>query len=602
MNNHDSGMGSLRDTIATAPSGAIINFASSLHGQTITLTKELDISKDLTIEGLGAGALTISGNDASRVFHISGSVTVNISELTIADGKSTGTLAALGIFTGSGGPSGAGGGGGILNEAGATLNLTQDAFVGNQAVGAVGFTVVGGALLNLGTAHVQTCGFFNNQATGGGAPDAIGGSGGGAIDNFGGPTGGATLTVADSLFSNNHAVAAGGNFYFGLGGAIESDAGLNSFDPNLAQPSTATITHTAFLDNFVTGGPNAIGNGGALLNLGANMTLRSTMTLIGCTVSDNRSVGGGGGDGVTTGDSDGVGGGLNNILGTLNIMGCTITGNAAIGGDNTIISDADPSAGGAFGGGIENNAGGVLNIRDSLIAGNIAQGGATAAGPGADACGGGIENSAAFAPGGTVTVTNCIIAGNSAIAGHGGPGTNSQLVHAQAGFAIGGGLDTSKFGSSATITGSWITGNQAVGGAGGAGNNGGNGLGGGLGIGWGSLVGLTEGSQLTVINSDVTNNLASGGAGGKRANGGNGLGGGLFVAAGTSAEIEQSSFLQNQALGGAGGKAGGSDGQGVGGGIYIEPLALVCLDTKTKVKHNTASTSNDDIFGTFTTC
>jgi hypothetical protein len=107
---------------------------------------------------------------------------------------------------------------------------------------------------------------------------------------------------------------------------------------------------------------------------------------------------------------------------------------------------------------------------------------------------------------------------------------------------------------------------------------------------------------LTVINSNVINNLASGGAGGKGANGGNGLGGGLFVAAGTSAEIEGATFLQNQALGGDGGKAGGSDGQGVGGGIYIEPLALVCLDTKTKAKHNTASTSNDDIFGTFTTC
>ena len=59
--------------------------------------------------------------------------------------------------------------------------------------------------------------------------------------------------------------------------------------------------------------------------------------------------------------------------------------------------------------------------------------------------------------------------------------------------------------------------------------------------------------------------------------------------------------MKNQALGGAGG-AGGSDGQGFGGGIYIDPLAVVCLDTKTKVKHNTASTSNDDIFGTFTIC
>ncbi len=51
LNNHDSGAGSLRDTIANAPSGATIEFAINIH--TIKLTSgELEINnKSLDIEG-----------------------------------------------------------------------------------------------------------------------------------------------------------------------------------------------------------------------------------------------------------------------------------------------------------------------------------------------------------------------------------------------------------------------------------------------------------------------------------------------------------------------------------------------------------------------
>ena len=50
----DSGAGSLRAAIKAASSGDTIVFASSLNGQTITLTSgELAISKSLDIEGPG---------------------------------------------------------------------------------------------------------------------------------------------------------------------------------------------------------------------------------------------------------------------------------------------------------------------------------------------------------------------------------------------------------------------------------------------------------------------------------------------------------------------------------------------------------------------
>jgi hypothetical protein len=50
----------------------------------------------------------------------------------------------------------------------------------------------------------------------------------------------------------------------------------------------------------------------------------------------------------------------------------------------------------------------------------------------------------------------------------------------------------------------------------------------------------------------------------------------------------------NRAIGGAAGD-GGSDGDGVGGGVYN---AGGTLDADhTKIKHNHASTSDDDVFG-----
>ena len=54
-----------------------------------------------------------------------------------------------------------------------------------------------------------------------------------------------------------------------------------------------------------------------------------------------------------------------------------------------------------------------------------------------------------------------------------------------------------------------------------------------------------------------------------------------------------STITHNKASGGEGG-AGGSDGQGVGGGAYN--LGTLVLDMSTVISHNHASTSNDDIF------
>jgi hypothetical protein len=123
----DSGAGSLRADIAAAQSGDTINFDPRLAGQTITLTSgELAINQSLNIEGLGANQLTISGNNASRVFDVSGSSSnVEISDLTIADG-----LANQTTVTGPFGPVALGGG--ILNT-GAHVALSSVIMADNHA-------------------------------------------------------------------------------------------------------------------------------------------------------------------------------------------------------------------------------------------------------------------------------------------------------------------------------------------------------------------------------------------------------------------------------------------------------------------------------------
>jgi hypothetical protein len=65
--------------------------------------------------------------------------------------------------------------------------------------------------------------------------------------------------------------------------------------------------------------------------------------------------------------------------------------------------------------------------------------------------------------------------------------------------------------------------------------------------------------------------------------------------------VTGSSITDNQATGGAGG-ARGSGGQGVGGGLYLVRGGVACLDVVTIVRNKHASTSDDDVFGTFTIC
>jgi hypothetical protein len=93
---------------------------------------------------------------------------------------------------------------------------------------------------------------------------------------------------------------------------------------------------------------------------------------------------------------------------------------------------------------------------------------------------------------------------------------------------------------------------------------------------------------LTVSNSTVDYNLAIGGDGGS---GGNGLGGGIYVDALSTLTLTGVTVEHNLAIGGAAGD-GGCDGQGEGGGVYLTPGGIACADLLTVIRLNHASTTN----------
>jgi CSLREA domain-containing protein len=176
---------------------------------TITLTSgELAVTQDLTIRGPGARSLTVDANQASRVFEIRGTVTLD--GLTIANGKVSG-----GTFTE---------GGGILNFG--NLTITNSTLSDNSASG--GSFNAGGGIYNGSTLTITNSTLSGNSVSGGSF------NSGGAIYNL------ATSTITNSTLSNN---SVSGGSSFNQGGGI--------YDVRIL-----TITNSTLSDNSVSGGTN----------------------------------------------------------------------------------------------------------------------------------------------------------------------------------------------------------------------------------------------------------------------------------------------------------------------------------------------------------
>jgi uncharacterized repeat protein (TIGR01451 family) len=228
--NADSGPGSLRQAISDACDGATITFDMSQVVSPISLTSaELAINKSLTIQGPGAGALTVQRSTANgtpnfRIFNLQ-SGTVAISDLTISNGN---------IISGSGG--------GIFNLG--TLTLTDVIVSGNINNT---FIAEGGGIQNNGTLTLINSIVTGNALTSGNI------FGGGGISNVGG-----TMVLSGSTVSGNTCNTNGGG---------------------IANLGSLTLT------NSTVSGNNAAVSGGGILMTGSS----STTTSINSTITNNRS-------------------------------------------------------------------------------------------------------------------------------------------------------------------------------------------------------------------------------------------------------------------------------------------------------------------------
>jgi hypothetical protein len=284
----DAGPGSLRQALLDTPRGGTVDFAPGLSGAITLTTGELLVDKDLVVAGPGADVITVSGNQASRVFTVAATNKVTLAGLTIADGVvsvpqgsvSGGGVWNAGILTitacvldgntvNAAGVNGSASGGGIANYGrltitGATLSgnsahgfaagfggaianwgwlsVTASSLRGNAATGTLTASGArGGGIYNAGTLTVTGCTLSGNTVRGRGA-----GSDGAGIYNAG------TLAVAESTLSGN---AGGGPP--GLGGGLYNGGTLNAIDCTLSGNSVSL---------FGGGLYNAVANAAALRN------------------------------------------------------------------------------------------------------------------------------------------------------------------------------------------------------------------------------------------------------------------------------------------------------------------------------------------------
>jgi hypothetical protein len=373
----DSGQGSLREALASAQPGETITFAPSLANQTITLTSgQLEITENLTIDGANAPGLTISGNNASRVFFVRldpnfNPLNVTLRNLIVANGRSGGT-----------GEEGVGGGIRTSNDTNLTVENTvwrnnvatgdgggaiwgafrsdttviNSEFDGNDGTSGTSFGAGAIAIDSEGSLAVRDSEFTNNRGTNGGAINTL----------LGG------LTVENSTFINNDSTAGGplGPDTRGYGGAIFSDGA--SPTPDARDSGTIEIRNSRFEGN------RGAGQGGGLFLFvyeGDRVIIEDTAIINNELIRDSRG--------------DSLGGGLRQGHGEFTLRNTTIANNSALqqgGGlwvgetSQVTISDssfsgnrADDSNGGGLGGAIALiNGDSPVEISNTTIADNFA--------------------------------------------------------------------------------------------------------------------------------------------------------------------------------------------------------------------------------------
>lgn len=259
-NTNNAGAGSLREAITNAnlsgTQGTVtINFASGVNGSIDLLTSLPDLNARMVINGPAADRLMVrrsqtSGTPDFRILQVNRDRTVNLSGLTIANGRSqfgaglinNGTMTIRdSVITGN---TSLGSGGGIGNLFYGTLTLIDSTVWGNSA--SESFFSGGGGISNEGVMKVVSSTISGNTT-----------SGGGGILNRN------KLTVTHSTITANTATARGGGGIYQeapFGDVITSTTITSSIVAGNNSPNSPDLSGEFGVNDFTSGDYNLIGN------------------------------------------------------------------------------------------------------------------------------------------------------------------------------------------------------------------------------------------------------------------------------------------------------------------------------------------------------
>ncbi|BAY79402.1 hypothetical protein NIES25_58870 (plasmid) [Nostoc linckia NIES-25] len=219
-NTNDSGAGSLRQAIINASNDpgieTIVFDATGIFGDatpdTITLTSgELNITQGVIIQGTGANKLTISGNNTSRIFNASASLTID--GLKITEGNA-----------------GNNNGGGIYSTSSVTLS---NSIISNNSAN------IGGGIYSTSSVTLSNSTLSSNTAN----------------TNGGGIFSTSNLTLSNSTISSNTANSNGGGIY----------------------TSNATVSNSTIFGNTADSDNNGVGNGGGIYRSSGTVSISNSI-------------------------------------------------------------------------------------------------------------------------------------------------------------------------------------------------------------------------------------------------------------------------------------------------------------------------------------
>ncbi|MEH1795512.1 Calx-beta domain-containing protein [Nostoc sp.] len=257
-NTNDSGAGSLRQAIINANNDpgieTIIFDPTGIFGDatpdTITLTSgELNVTEGVIIQGTGANKLTISGNNASRVFNASASLSIDGLNIT-------------------GGNAGNNNGGGIYSTSSVTLS--------NSIISSNTTNISGGGIYS-SSVTLSNSTIFGNTAN----------------NNGGGIYSSTSLSISNSTISSNTSKSSGGGIYTNNATVSNSTIFGNSADSDnngtgngggiFRSGGTVSISNSIIAGNIDTGNQapdiSGINFNGNAYNLIGSLTGKSSGTL-----------------------------------------------------------------------------------------------------------------------------------------------------------------------------------------------------------------------------------------------------------------------------------------------------------------------------------